>query len=73
MIVPSHVDIENVFDDQSAILTALNRGADEAVKRHKLLGQSIAVWRDGKAVVIPADEIELDDEPATPSNSKVDR
>lgn len=69
MILPSHVDIEAVFDDQSAILNALNRGANEAVKRHKLLGQSIAVWRDGKAVVIAADEIQIDDEPASPSNS----
>lgn len=38
---------------------ALARGVQAALRRHKLLGQSIAVWRDGKVVVVPADQIQV--------------
>ncbi len=69
MNIPNNVDIEAVVTDPTAVLNALNRGSQEALRRHKLLGQSIAIWRDGKAVVIPADEIQIDDEPVAPSNS----
>ncbi|MGE3073989.1 MAG: hypothetical protein AB7N24_12090 [Dehalococcoidia bacterium] len=31
---------------------------DRDIERHRLLGHSIWVWRDGKAVEIPAEEIE---------------
>lgn len=37
----------------------LKKAVADAIKRHKLLGQSIAVWRDGKVVIIPAKEINL--------------
>ena len=33
-----------------------------AIERHRRLGQSIAVWKDGKVVVVPPEEI--------PSNSE---
>lgn len=66
MIVPNNVDIETVFDDNAVVAEALNRGVREALRRHKLLGQSIAVWRNGKAVVIPADEIRLNDDAELP-------
>jgi hypothetical protein len=29
----------------------------QALERHRKLGESIAVWRDGKVVVLSADEI----------------
>jgi len=64
MNIPSNVDIKAVVTDHATILDALNRGAQEALRCHKLLGQPVAVWRDGKAVVIPAEEIRLDDEAA---------
>lgn len=41
------------------VVEAINLAAREAVARHKALGQSIVVWRDGKVVVVPAEEIEL--------------
>jgi len=47
---------------------AMRKAVREAVLRHKLLGQPIAVGRDGKVVWIPAEEIEIpppeDDPPA---------
>lgn len=38
---------------------AMRKAVREAVLRHKLLGQPIAVSRDGKVVWIPPDEIEV--------------
>ncbi len=36
---------------------AMQRGVREALIRHKKLGESIAVWQDGKAVILPPEEI----------------
>lgn len=41
------------------VFEAIHLAAREAVARHKALGQSIVVWRDGKVIVVPAEEIEL--------------
>lgn len=43
--------------DHAAIDEAMRRGVREALIRHKKLGNSVAIWRDGKAVVIPPEEI----------------
>ena len=37
---------------------ALKRAVAEAIAEHKRAGHPIAVWRDGKVVHIPADQIE---------------
>src|SRR6266446_4339505 len=39
------------------ILEAVNRAVTAALKRHKELGQSIVVWRDGKVVTLGPEEI----------------
>jgi len=36
---------------------AVQRAVREALIRHKKLGESVAVWRDGKAVILPPEEI----------------
>ena len=36
---------------------ALQRAVREALIRHKKLGESVAVWQDGKAVILPPEEI----------------
>ena len=36
---------------------ALERAVNEAIRRHKRLGEPIAVLRDGQVVVLSADEI----------------
>ena len=41
------------------VIEAMDLAVREAVARHKALGQSIVVWRDGKVVVVPAEEIEI--------------
>jgi hypothetical protein len=54
--------ISEIIDDHPRIQKALAEAVQEAVRRHKLLGESIVVWRDGKVVIVPPEEIELPDE-----------
>lgn len=35
----------------------VRRGVSKALERHKKLGEAIVIWRDGKVVTIPAEEI----------------
>ena len=39
------------------IEAAMNKGIRQALRRHKLLGESIAVSQDGKVVILPPEEI----------------
>lgn len=43
----------------SEITEILTRAGRDALARHKALGQSVAVWRDGRVVVIPPEEIDI--------------
>jgi hypothetical protein len=56
---------EKAADSQEQLWTskdlvdAVNRGVRAALKRHKELGQSVVVWRDGKIVTLKPEEIEI--------------
>lgn len=39
------------------VIEAMQLAVREALARHKALGQSIVIWRDGKIVVLPPEEI----------------
>lgn len=55
-----------LVDDAEVVTRGLALGVRDALIRHKKLGESIAVWQDGKVVIIPPEEIvipPLDDEP----------
>jgi len=41
------------------IVDAVNRAVTAALKRHKELGQSIVIWRDGKIVTLKPEEIDV--------------
>jgi len=41
------------------LLEAVNRAVTAALKRHKELGQSVVVWRDGNIVTLKPEEIEI--------------
>ena len=41
------------------IIDAVNRAVSAALKRHKELGQSVVMWRDGKIVTLKPEEIEI--------------
>jgi uncharacterized protein YacL (UPF0231 family) len=50
---PAEVPLEKLAEE------ALKKAVAEAIAEHKRAGHPIAVWRDGKVVHIPADQIEL--------------
>jgi len=50
-------DISTILMDEQAVERALRKGVAQALWRHKRLGQSIAVWRDGRVVHLSAEEI----------------
>ena len=52
-------DVDPMLVSAKDIERAMARGVGEALRRHKLLGESIAVWRDGKVVIVPPEEIEI--------------
>ncbi len=62
------VDIEALFEEGTAIDAALTAAVREAVLRHKRLGQPIVEWRDGRVVLTPPEEIEVDESPAPDTN-----
>jgi hypothetical protein len=56
-------DISRLFREGAPIDEAMSAAVRESVLRHKQLGQPLVVWRDGKTVLIPPDEIEVPDPP----------
>jgi hypothetical protein len=55
--------IARAFEEGTPIDEALAEGVREALKRHKLAGNPVCVWRDGKVVWIPPEEIPIDEPP----------
>lgn len=47
-----------LFQDTAACDAAIQASVDEAIERHRLLGQSIVTWENGRVVVTPASQIE---------------
>lgn len=46
--------------DHRRVTEAARRGTREALRVHKLLGNSIAEWRSGRVVIVPPEEIDVD-------------
>lgn len=45
--------------NQDEMNRAVTQVVEEAVRRHKEMGKSIAVWQDGRVVIVPSEEIVL--------------
>ncbi|NEO57115.1 MAG: hypothetical protein F6K54_31010 [Okeania sp. SIO3B5] len=41
------------------LLKSINKAIAEALERHRKLGESIAIWEDGKVVIVPPEKIPL--------------
>jgi hypothetical protein len=50
----------------SQINAGVQESIAQAIERHRKLGESIAVWRDGKVVVLTADQIPPMRSPSAP-------
>ncbi len=51
------------LQDHDWVTAAIQRGAREALIKHKAMGVPIAIWQDEQVVLIPPEEIEIPDEP----------
>lgn len=47
--------------EKQRLSSKINKGVEEAIaqaiERHRKLGEAIAVWQDGKVVILTADQI----------------
>lgn len=50
------------LDLHERIDLGVRRGVARALAEHKKAGRSIVIWKDGKIVKIPPEEIEIDEE-----------
>jgi len=55
-------DIDAIFAEGTEIDRALAKAVRGAIRRHKLLGNPIAIWRDNQVVWLQPDEIEIPEE-----------
>jgi hypothetical protein len=49
-------------EDLPAIQEAMARGVRAALRRHKLAGNPVAIWRDGAVVRVAPEDIPVDEE-----------
>jgi hypothetical protein len=60
MIAPRLPTPEELLEEAEPLTAAARTAVREALTVHKKLGHSIVVWRDGRVVVIPPEEIVID-------------
>jgi hypothetical protein len=58
----------NFAEQAEAIERILQAAVRETLSMHKRLGNSIAVWKDGKVVIVPPEEIVIPPEPLNPED-----
>ena len=56
MATKSTKDIRKIIRDGKLIDEAMNAAVGDAVQLHKEKGTPLVVWRDGKTILISADE-----------------
>jgi hypothetical protein len=61
MIAENGRDIGELFQDDELIQAALDQAVADALLDHKRAGNPVSVWRDGKVVWIPSEEIPVKD------------
>jgi hypothetical protein len=57
MIAKQKPSVHERMRDQERIQKAMREAVQDAIRRHKLLGEPIVVWEDGKVVVVPPEKI----------------
>lgn len=53
----SNDKVSEILNNNQAVTKAIQAGITDSLRKHKLLGNPICVWRDGKVVWIPPNEI----------------
>ena len=57
-------DITELFRDGAMIDEAVKKAVAQALRMHKLMGNPVAEWRDGKVVWVQPENIPVADEPS---------
>ena len=52
--------LEVLFEDDARLDYLAKEAVRDALREHKRLGQSVAVWQDGKVVTIAPEDIPVD-------------
>jgi hypothetical protein len=55
--------ITEIFEDDRVIGAALRKGTRDALRAHKLAGNPVATWKNGKIVWIQPEDIPVSIEP----------
>jgi len=55
-------DIAAMMKDPRWVQEALAQARRDMVRRHRLLGIPLVIWRDGKVSQVPADEFDVVDD-----------
>ena len=50
-------DLDALLADDDLLDQAVAEAQLDAARRHHLLGEPLVIWRDGRVVIVPADEI----------------
>jgi hypothetical protein len=50
---------DDIDKRRQVVLDGVKKAVAQALDRHRRLGQSIAVWQDGKVVILAPDQIPL--------------
>ncbi len=61
MSVAKKKTIDELFRDGKDIDTALRNAVQQALLQHKKAGNPVAEWRDGKVVLIKAEDIVVEE------------
>jgi hypothetical protein len=56
----------NLAEQAEAIELILQQAVRDALLIHKRLGNSIAIWKDGKVVIVPPEDIVISPDPLNP-------
>lgn len=62
-------DVHQAVRDLPLIQHAMREAVQDAIRTHKLLGHEIVIWRDNRVVIVPPEQIDLN-EAAPRSNGK---
>ncbi|HEX8910821.1 MAG TPA: hypothetical protein VF796_00580 [Humisphaera sp.] len=62
--------IDDLFEEGTQVDAAIREAARQAVVFHKLVGNPIAAWRDGKVVFVPPEGIVAPPAPAPKSTEQ---
>jgi len=52
-------DIDAIFREGTQIDDAISKAAREAIDAHKREGLPIPIWKDGRTVLVSAEELEM--------------